>query len=188
MKEIGGDSANLRKQGKGIGLLNNIIGELRETYISRLNLDGYRTKGNPIAKKINGSQYLFQYYQGEHEGKYTIMEVDENGVENGKAQLFDKGIIQLSWMMKNGNKEGELTVYEKEVVDRVIRWDDLYDADPQGNDYHLKVIVNDESGKELLEEVIVGSGVVVYRGEFDGESRKREGFGIEYDEESGVEK
>ena len=139
-------------------------------------------------KKYPGKQYSVQQYQGEHEGEYTVMEVDENGVENGKAQLFDRGILQLSWMMKNGKREGELTVYKKGVVDRVMRWDDLREAGKEGDDYRLRAIVNDESGKELLEEMIVGSGIVVYRGEFDGESRKREGFGIEYDEESGLEK
>ena len=116
------------------------------------------------------------------------MEVDDDGVENGKAQLFDSGVIQLSWMMKNGKREGELIVYKDGVVDRVMRWDDLRKANKEGSDYLLQAIVNDVSGKELLEEIIVGSGIVVYRGEFDALSRKREGFGIEYDRESGLEK
>ena len=116
------------------------------------------------------------------------MEVDDDGVENGKAQLFDSGVLQLSWMMKNGKREGELIVYKDGVVDRVMRWDDLRKADKEGSDYLLQAIVNDVSGKELLEEIIVDSGIVVYRGEFDALSRKREGFGIEYDRESGLEK
>ena len=162
--------------------------KLREAYVGKYNLTGYQTKGQAVMRKYSEKQYSIQQYQGEHEGEYTVMEVDENGVKNGQAQLFDKGILQLSWMMKNGKREGELTVYKKGVVDRVIRWDDLRKADKEGDDYRLRAIVNDESGKELLEEMIVGSGIVVYRGEFDSESRKREGFGIEYDEESGVEK
>ena len=161
---------------------------VREAYIGKYNLTGYQTKGRAVMKKYPGKQYSVQQYQGEHEGEYTVMEVDENGVENGQAQLFDRGILQLSWMMKNGKREGELTVYKKGAVDRVMRWDDLREAGKEGDDYRLRAIVNDESGKELLEEMIVGSGIVVYRGEFDGESRKREGFGIEYDEESGLEK
>ena len=54
----------------------------------------------------------------------------------------------------------------------------MYEADKEGDDYRLCAIVNDESGKVLLEEMIVGSGVVVYRGEFDYGSWKCEGFGI----------
>ena len=151
-------------------------------------MDGYATKGNPIIKKDGDRYYSIQHYQGKHEGEFTVMEVDERGVENGRAQLFKKGILQMSWTMKNGEREGELTVYKKGVVDHILRWDDLHEAEEEGDGYHLRGIVNDESGKELLEEMIVGSGIVVYCGEFNSESREREGFGIEYDEESGLEK
>ena len=161
---------------------------MKKSYLSKYNMDGYATRGKPMVKKDGGKYYSIQHYQGKHEGEFTVMEVDENGVENGQAQLFDRGILQLSWMMKSGKREGELTVYKKGVVDRVMRWDDLREAGKEGDDYRLRAIVNDESGKELLEEMIVGSGIVVYRGEFDGESRKREGFGIEQDEKSGLEK
>ena len=119
-------------------------------------MDGYQAKGRAVVKMVLGRQYSIQKYQGEHEGEYTMVEVDENGVENGKARLFDKGILQLSWMMENGKREGELTVYKKGVVDRVLKWGDLQQASIEGDDYRLKAIVNDESGKELLEEMIVG--------------------------------
>ena len=108
---------------------------LKAVPVELCNLVGYQTKGRAVMKKIiQGKQYSIQQYQGEHEGEYTVMEVDERGVENGQAQLFDKGILQLSWMMKNGKREGELTVYKKGVVDRVIRWDDLYEVDKEGDD------------------------------------------------------
>ena len=161
---------------------------LREAYIGEFNLSGYQTKGEAIVKEISGKRYSVQHYQGKHEGEYTIMEVNKKGEGNGKAQLFKKGVLQLSWKMSNGKREGKLTVYKKGAIDRVLRWDDLRQASKEGDDYHLKSIVNDKSGKALLEEMIVGNGVVVYRGEFNSESRKREGFGIEYDEVSGVEK
>ena len=151
-------------------------------------MDGYVSKGKPIFKRYQGKRYSIQQYQGEHGDEFSVMEIDGNGVENGIAQLFKKGVIQMFWNMKNGKREGVLTLYKKGLVDRLIRWDDMQEADKQGSDYHLHVIVKSMDGKELLEEMIVGSGIVVYRGEFDSESRKREGFGIEYDEESGLEK
>ena len=151
-------------------------------------LDGYIAKGNPVVREYDGKCYSIQRYQGKHEKEFTVMEVDRNGVENGHAQLFKKGVLQMSWMMKNGKREGSVTVFKDGVVDRVLRWDDLYDIDDHRDDYRLRAIVNDESGKELLEEIVVGSGIVVYRGEFDSDSLEREGFGIEYDDESGVEK
>ena len=161
---------------------------IKDAYIRKYNLDGYIANGKPVVKKYLEKYYSIQKFQGEHEGEYTVMEVDENGVENGKAQLFKRGVLQLSWMMKSGMREGELTVYRKGVVDRVLRWDDLYDVDQHRDNYCLKAVVNAENGKELLEEMIVGSGVVVYRGEFNSKTHEREGFGIEYDKESGVEK
>ena len=64
--------------------------KLREAYIGKYDLTGYQTKGRAVMRKYLEKQYCIQQYQGEHEGEYTVMEVDERGVENGKAQLFDK--------------------------------------------------------------------------------------------------
>ena len=155
--------------------------KVSEDYIKKCNLDGYAAEEKAEVKRYMEKKYLVQYYQGEHEREYLVMEIDRKGVGNGLAQLFKKGVIQLSWMMKHGERKGEVTVYKKGVVDRVLRWDDLRKAEKQGENYHLRTIVNDESGKELLEEIVVGNGIVVYRGEFDNESWEREGFGIEFD-------
>ena len=70
--------------------------KLRESYIGKYNLTGYTTKGQAVMKKYSEKRYSIQQYQGEHEGEYTVMEVDERGVENGQAQLFKKGVLQLS--------------------------------------------------------------------------------------------
>lgn len=150
--------------------------------MSNYDLSGYILKGNPISFEHGNKKYKIQKYQGDHEGEYSIMEV-EKGVENGKAMLFKKGILQMSWKMRNGEREGELTVYKKGIVDRILRWDDL---DTKSGT--IRAVVNDECGRKLLEEAKIDSGVVVYRGEFDQSNYKRDGFGIEYDKTSGVEK
>ena len=162
--------------------------EKRLPFINQYDLSGYVLKGKPVIKNYQGKRYSIQQYQQEHEDEYTVMEINRNGVGNGNAQLFRKGILQMSWLMNNGEREGELTVYKDGVIDRILRWDDLREASKQGDDYHLCSIVNSDRDKEMWEEMIVGSRIVVYRGEIDKETRKREGFGIEYDEVSGVEK
>ena len=119
------------------------------------------------------------------------MEV-ENGVENGVAQLYENGIIQMSWNMKNGVRHGKITIYEDGVAVKMMNWEELFDIlanRSQGFAYNLiREIVNVKNGNRLLIERIHTSGIVVYKGEFDPITWKKEGFGIEYDHESGEEK
>ena len=118
-----------------------------------------------------------------------MREMDEKGIANGKAQLFDTGILQMSWTMKNGKTKGELTVYKKGVVDYKVRWKDLKKnlKNLRYSSNNLPIIVNSKNGKQFLEEVKINSGVVVYRGEFNSETYEREGFGVEFDAQRGKE-
>ena len=77
---------SIRKTKVEIGWLVGLqIVKIREAYINKYILNGYQKKGRAVVKKYPGKRYSVQQYQGEHEGEYTVMEVDENGVENGKA-------------------------------------------------------------------------------------------------------
>ena len=109
------------------------------------------------------------------------MEIDKNGVKNGLAQLFDNGVIQMSWRMVDGKREGGLTVYENGIVNCSITWDSF------GKDV-TREVVNDESGNRLLIERNWKSRIITYKGDYNHVALDREGFGIEYDVESGVEK
>lgn len=147
-------------------------------------LSGYIPDGNPILTTIAEKQYCIQKYQGEHKDEFSVMEMG-NGVPNGVAQLFENGFVRLSWRMVNGNREGSVTVYEDGVALFMTTWSDLERA---MNDGIRREIANDESGNRLLVERVIMSGVVVYRGGFNPETRGREGYGVEYDRESGLEK
>ena len=150
--------------------------------LSRYDLSGYIAFGMPEIRRIGHKDYAFQKYQGKHSQEYTVMEL-VNGIPHGKAQLFKKGVPQLSWQMNNGDRdrEGELTIYRDGVVERVMRWSDL-----MNNTDTIISIVNDWSGKRLLEEEDARSGVITYRGEFNHEY-EHHGFGIVYDEQTGIE-
>ena len=135
----------------------------------------------PEIRRIGRKDYAFQKYQGEHSQEYTVMELVD-GIPHGKAQLFKRGVLQLSWQMNHGNREGEFTIYRDGVIERVMRWSDLIN-----NADTVISIINYWSGKRLLEEADARSGIITYRGEFNHEY-EHHGFGIVYDEQIGIEK
>ena len=148
--------------------------------MSKYDLSGYATRGLPTITNYFGKKYAIQKYQGEHEREYSVMELQDD-IPNGPAQLFKSGILQMSWMMKDGERDGKVTTYVDGVVDRVMRWSDL-----ERGDNCFCLIVNDICGKRLMEERVENGEIVIYRGGFN-ENWERDGFGIEYDQKSGVE-
>ena len=148
--------------------------------MSKYDLSGYATKGLPTITNYFGKKYAIQKYQGEHEREYSVMEL-RNDIPNGPAQLFKNGVLKMSWIMKDGERDGKLTTYVDGVADRVMRWSDL-----ERNDNCFSLIVNDICGKRLMEERVENGEIVIYRGGFD-ENWERDGFGIEYDQNSGIE-
>ena len=132
----------------------------------------------------NGKQYSIQKYQGEHMNEVLEMEL-ESGVLNGEAVLLKEGIIQMSWRMVRGKREGDVTIYEDGVASKKRKWDDLMETN---NDGITREIVNSESGKEIMVIRMKGSGTMIYRGGYNKTTLNKEGYGIEYDEESSVEK
>ena len=135
-------------------------------------------------KKIGNKQYSVQKFQGEHKDEYVVMEV-KNGVPNGLAQLFNNGLIQMSWRMVDGNREGALTIYENGIVSRMIKWECL---DELSDMNVIREVVNDMSGIRVMVEKSSESGVIIYRGGYNSKTLGKCGYGIEYDEETGVEK
>ena len=132
-------------------------------------MDGYVTERNE-KRVVDGEEVEIVTYQGEHCDEYLVREV-----KSGRCSLFYKGIIQLSWKEVNGVRTGGFTVYEKGKALRSQDWKGL------GGKEH-RCIENCKNGLEL---VIEGDGVV-YKGGFDDvELMRREGKGMEYDEESG---
>ena len=153
--------------------------------MSKYDLSGYIAAGNPIMRRSGGKDYLIQKFQGAHSEEYAVTEL-QNNVPNGTAQLFENGILKMSWKVINGCVDGFVTVYENGVVKRMTMWDNL-DRNPQRRETdRIREVINDESGKRRLVERVVGSGVIIYKGDYNRTNFEKEGWGIEYDERSGI--
>ena len=139
---------------------------------SKYLLDGYVTHG--IAKKISigGSKYILQHFQGEHKDEY-IMKKDN------MVYLFHNGIVRMIYQEDAyGSQNGDFTRFENGCVSFIQSFDDIWSK----RDFYR--IVNHVKG-ERLEIYSNESGKLMYHGEFN-RFREREGWGVQYDEKSGV--
>ena len=150
---------------------------------SRYLLSDYITREK---KKIsaNGVEYEVTLYQGDHSNEYLLSEMKEGKVE-GRCLLLNRGILSLSWMMKNGKRIGEITEYENGKALRKEKWNSIL-----GNGRDRRMIENSIDGLIMTIRRTCKNGEdnhVIYRGEFD-EEMNRDGFGMEYDAENGKER
>ena len=147
------------------------------------NLKNYE-KGEKKILTINGMKYELQYYKGSHSSEYLVSEMKGDKI-NGRCQLFNRGILSRSWMVRNGKEVGETTRYNHgKVVEKEIE-DIIHDTLE-----NRRVIENTKDGLIMIirsRSDNESNGIVIYRGEFD-ENLNRNGYGIEYDKENGKEK
>ena len=122
--------------------------------------------------QVDGKEYEIQKYQGEHQNEYLISEM-KNGKVEGRCELFDSGILRLSWVMKNGQRIGEIIEYEKGKALFKEEWESVL-----GEGDH-RIIVNSKGGLKLV--IRDNNDTMIYKGEFD-EELNRHGKGLEYDE------
>lgn len=166
---------------------HSFVDQLNCAQVGKYDLSGYLAYGKPILQRRNNKEYSIQKYQGEHNNEYTVMEM-ENGVPNGLAQLFKKGVIQMSWIMKNGVRYGSVTIYKNGVVERVTTWDSLNDAASARKDALLREVVNDVNRSGWMVEKVASTGLIVYRGGYNRADLTKEGWGFKYSKKSGLEK
>ena len=122
--------------------------------------------------QVEGKEYEIQKYQGEHQNEYLISEMKDGKVE-GRCELFENGILRLSWMMKDGQRIGRISEYEKGKALFKEEWKSVL-----GEGDHRMI----ENSKEGLKLVIRDrNNTMIYQGEFD-EELNRHGKGMEYDE------
>ena len=122
--------------------------------------------------QVDEKEYEIQKYQGEHKNEYLISEMKDGKVE-GRCELFENGILRLSWMMKDGQRIGRISEYEKGKALFKEGWNSVL-----GEGDHRMI----ENSKEELKLVIRDrNNTMIYQGEFD-EELNRYGKGIEYDE------
>ena len=166
------------------------IDSSKQTKESRYLLNDYITQEKKKIS-INGVEYEVTLYQGDHSNEYLLSEMKDGKVE-GRCQLFNRGILSLAWMMKNGKRIGGVTEYENGKAIQKEGWDSLLGN--EGGD--RRIIENSKEGLIMTirrkcerdeENDEDENGCVIYRGEFD-EEMNRDGYGIEYDIENGKEK
>ena len=123
--------------------------------------------------QVDEKEYEIQKYQGEHQNEYLISEMKDGKVE-GRCELFENGILRLSWMMKDGQRIGRISEYEKGKALFKEEWNSVL-----GEGDHRMM----ENSKEGLKLVIRDrdNNTMIYQGEFD-EELNRHGKGMAYGE------
>ena len=135
-------------------------------------LDRYTTLGNPETLVKNGIQYTIQRYQGKHKNEYLL----RSGT--GSVNLYENNVLKQQWKeVTEGVKSDEFIRYKNGRVDFRQRFQDVTQ---QTNFYK---IFNHRKGLRM--EIWSAKTIhLMYHGE-SNEKYQREGWGIEYDEESG---
>ena len=145
---------------------------MTEVHFSEYLLDGYGTLGHlePFVK--NGIRYTIQRYQGKHKNEFTLRS------ESGDVYLFENNVLKQEWKEdKNGKKSEEFIRYKNGRADFSQRFQDILEQ------MNSKRIVYHKKGLRM-EIWSAKTGHLMYHGEYN-ETQTREGWGIEYDEESG---
>ena len=135
-------------------------------------LDRYTTLGNPETLVKNGIQYTIQRYQGKHKNEYLLRSV------TGSVYLYENNVLKQQWKeVAEGVKSDEFIRYKNGRVDYRQRFEDI----EQQTDFHK--IFNHRKGLRM-EIWSAKTNHLMYHGE-SNEKYQRDGWGIEYDEESG---
>ena len=149
----------------------SFLGGLGKLKGSEFLLDGYVTLHDPEDITVDSSNYSFQCFQGNHRDEYTLK-------KDHKVCLFQNGILKMYYEVDNeGCQIGEFTRFENGCVAFVQSFDDIWEK------RNFVRIINHVRG-ERMEIYSYQSDHMIYHGEFN-EKREREGWGIQYDEESG---
>ena len=112
-------------------------------------LDGYES-GDIKIITVDGKQYQIVYYQGSHSNEYLICEMI-NGTKNGYCQLFDRGILSLSWIIQDDQRVYGLTVYSHGKAMHKQNWGSLLGKDDirliKNTPYRLTMTVQSQDNK-----------------------------------------
>ena len=120
----------------------------------------------------NGVSYTVQRYQGKHRNEFLLRS------DNGDVFLYENNVLKQSWKEnENGKKSEEFIRYKNGRVDFSQRFQDILEQ------MNSKRIVCHKKGLRM-EIWSAKTGHLLYHGKYN-ERRMKEGWGIEYDEESG---
>ena len=135
-------------------------------------LDGYPTLGSPETITKNGIEYTVQRFQGKHKNEYLLRS------PTGDVYLYENNVLKQKWQEnENEERSEEFFALKNGRIDFRMRFDDIL------KQLNFNKIVNHKKGLRM-EIWSSQTGNLKYHGEFN-ERRQKEGWGIEYDEESG---
>ena len=77
---------------------------------------------------VNGKQYQIKYFQGSHSNEYLLCEIS-NGTNEGYCQLFDRGILSLSWIVQDGQRVHGITEYSNGKALQKQNWGSILGTD-----------------------------------------------------------
>ena len=145
---------------------------MSEIYFSEYLLDGYGTRGDPETLVKNGIKYTIQRYQGKHKNEFLLRS------EAGEFYLFENNVLLQEWKEDEyGKKLEEFTRYKNGRAYFSQRFEYIEEQ------MNSKRFVYHKKGLRM-EIWSAQTGHLLYHGEYN-ERRMKEGWGIEYDEESG---
>ena len=136
-------------------------------------LDGYGTFGDPETLVKDGIEYTVQRFQGKHKNEFLLRS------ETGEVYLFENNVLKQEWKEdENGKKSEEFIRYKNGRADFSQRFQDILEQmNSKRFVYHRKGL--------RMEIWSVQTGHLLYHGKYSDNGEK-EGWGIEYDEESGI--
>ena len=145
---------------------------MTEIRFSEYLLDGYGTRGGPEPFVKNGIRYTIHRYQGKHKNEFTLRS------EFGDVYLYENNVLKQEWKEgKNGKKSEEFIRYKNGRADFSQRFEYITEQmNSKRFVYHKKGV--------RMEIWSAKTGHLLYHGE-SNERLMKEGWGIEYDEESG---
>ena len=148
------------------------IANLYEIHGSQYLLDGYATLGVPETIVKSSVRYTIQRYQGKHKNEFLLRS------ETGNMFLFENNVLKQKWQEnEKGVKSDEFIAFKNGRVDFRQRFSDILEQiDSKRTVYHKKGL--------RMEIFSAKTGHLMYHGKFN-DKRQRDGWGIEYDEESG---
>ena len=147
--------------------MNDAYNQLKDILLLK-----YYVKDTLFVLKDGEMVYEIDQYEGKHANEYCVYEV-KDGVRDGKAELFDDGMVKMRWRMKKGIRDGKYTLYNKGAVMREGVWSDIVG-------WEEKDVQSKHTG---LIMVIRVCGEIIYEGGYN-EDMQRDGMGYAY--ENGV--
>ena len=148
------------------------LAHLYEIYGEEYLLGGYATRGQPETLIRDGVKYTVQRFQGKHENEFLLRS------PYGDVLLYENNVLKQYWKENNkGMKSEDFVRFKNGRADFSQRFEYILEQ------MNSKRFVYHKKGLRM-EIWSAQTGHLLYHGEYN-EKRMKDGWGIEYDGESG---